>query len=262
MEPAGRQARRHAAEAICSAFRRPSSILDRLSSVEVIQVDEVPWTPGSPLHAPQVLECTYRNRHARHFDVDGPCSKLVVRQDTLKTLDDIQIPELRSDQRPFAAMQQRRNGALRAEQRLSQLDASTELVHDMGKPVEVFRCRIGHDVAILRSADDAPRSQRQASNNDEANISLDDADEKLVERRSTQRARRAESRNSNSLRVNEIVSLRLTTSGRCPSARRRSRRTRSPSESRGLCVSCSAIDPNIIRAHDLRTRKWARIGLD
>jgi hypothetical protein len=59
------------------------------------------------------------------------------------------------------------------------------------------------------------------------------------------RDQRSESRNSNSLRVNEIVSLRFTTSGRCPSARRRSRRTRSPSESRGCCVSCSAIDPNI-----------------
>jgi hypothetical protein len=71
------------------------------------------------------------------------------------------------------------------------------------------------------------------------------ADEQLVKRRCTQRARRAESRNSNSLRVNEIVSARFTTSGRCPSARRRSRRTCSPSWSRGCCVDCSAIDPNI-----------------
>ena len=126
-----------------------------------------------------------------------------------------------------------------------QPNAATEFGHHLGKPVEVLRCQIGHDVAILRSTDYTPRTQRQASNNDEANIGLDDADEKLVERRRTQRARRAESRNSNSLRVNEIVSLRFTTSGRCPSARNLSRRTRSPSESRDCCVRGSAIDPNI-----------------
>jgi hypothetical protein len=130
-------------------------------------------------------------------------------------------------------------------QRLSHLDAATKFGHDMGKPVEVFPCRVGHDVAVLRSADDTSRPQRQASNDDEANIGLDYTDEKLVERRRTQRARRAESRNSNSLRVNEIVSLRFTTSGRCPSARRRSRRTRSPSESGDCCVNCSTICPNL-----------------
>jgi hypothetical protein len=108
---------------------------------------------------------------------------------------------------------------------------ATELGHDMGEPVEVLWCRIGHDVAVLRSPHDAPRPQRQAANDDEVNIRLYEADEKLIERRRTQRARRAESRNSNSLRVSEIVSLRFTTSGRCPSARRRNRRTRSPSRS-------------------------------
>lgn len=192
-----------------------------------------------------MLERAYRDRHARHLDVDGPGLKLTVRQDALETLDDIQIPELCRDKRSFAAVQQRSNGALRAEQRLSQLDVATKFGHDMGEPVEVFRGRIGHDVAILRSADDAPRPQRQASNNDEANIGLDNADEKLVERRRAQRTRRAESRNSNSLRVNEIVSLRFTTSGRCPSARRRSRRTRSPSGSSGCRSRRSAIDLNV-----------------
>jgi hypothetical protein len=69
--------------------------------------------------------------------------------------------------------------------------------------------------------------------------------EKLVERRGAQRARRAESRSSCSLRVSVIVSLRFTTSGRCPSARSRSRRTRSPSRSCDRCSDFSGIEPNI-----------------
>jgi hypothetical protein len=57
-----------------------------------------------------------------------------------------------------------------------------------------------------------------------------------------QRARRAASRNSNSLRVSEIVSLRFTPSGLRPSARSRSRRTRSPSTSGDRSLGCSTIE--------------------
>jgi hypothetical protein len=217
------------------------SIVVRLGGVEVIQIDEITWTPSSPLHPPKVLKRAYCNCHVLHFDLDRPRSKLGVRQDTLKTLDHVQISELCSDQRSFAAAQQRRNGTLGTKQRLPHLDMTTELSRDAGQPIEVLRRRIGHDVAVLCSPYNAPRSQRQAADDDEANILLDEANEKLVERWRTQRARRAESRNSNSLRVSEIVSLRFTTSGLCPSARKRSFRTRSPSGSCDCCMGCSAM---------------------
>jgi hypothetical protein len=157
----------------------------RLSSVEIIQVDKITWTSGSPLHRPKVLKRAYRNRHVGHLDVDRPRAKIGVRQNSLQALDHVQVAELCSDQRSSAAPQQRRNGTLR------------------------------------------------------------EAHEKLVKRGPAQRARRAASRNSNSLRVNKIVSSRFTTSARCPSARNRSRRTRSPSGSCECCSDCSGIDPTL-----------------
>jgi hypothetical protein len=172
--------------------------------------------------------------------------KLGIRQDTLKTLDHVQIADPCGNQRSFAAAQQRRDGTLGAEQRLPQLGVATKLNHDVSESVEVLRHRIGHDVAVFRSPHNTPRSQRQATDDNKANIRLDDANEKLIERRGTQRARRAESRNSNSLRVSEIVSLRFTTSGRCPSARRRERLTRSPSRSWYRCLVRSSINANTI----------------
>jgi hypothetical protein len=202
-----------------------------LSSVEIVQINEVTRAPCGLLHRSKMLKRTYRNRHARHLDVNCPCAKLSVRQDAIETLNHIQIPELCGDQRPFPAAKQGRDGMLRAEQRLTQLDMATTLGYKAGKPIEVFWRRIGHDVAILRSPHDAPRPKRQAANDNEAHIRLNETDEELVERRCAQWARRAASRNSNSLRVKAIVSWRFTTSGRCPSARSRNRRTRSPSGS-------------------------------
>ncbi|HXN39935.1 MAG TPA: hypothetical protein VN892_18025 [Solirubrobacteraceae bacterium] len=87
-----------------------------MSGVEVVQVDEVTWTPGSPLHRPQVIERTYRNLHIRHLDIYSPGSKLRVGQDAVEALDHIQVSELFGDQRSLAATKQRRNGALGAEQ--------------------------------------------------------------------------------------------------------------------------------------------------
>jgi hypothetical protein len=220
------------------------SILVWLSGIEVVQVNKIARTPSSPLHPPKVLEPTYRNRHVCHLDIDRPCSKLGVRRDAVETLNHVQISELRSDQRPLAAAEQSRDGTLGAKQRFPQLDVAAEFSRDAGEPVEVLGRRVGHDVAILRSSHNPPRPQRQTANDDEADIRLNEADEDLVERRRTQRARRAESRNSNSLRVREIVSSRFTTSGRCPSARSRSRRTRSPSGSCDCSLGGSAINSN------------------
>ncbi len=220
---------RRSAKQIADKPARLVSIPIWLSSVEVVQVNEVAWTPSGLLHRPKVIQRAYCNRYTRHLDINCPRAKLSVWQDAIEALNHIQIPELRGDQRPFAAAKQRRDGMLGAEQRLAQLDVATELGYKACKPGEVLRRRVGHDVAILRSPHDAPRSQRQAANDDEADIRLNETDEKLVERRCAQRARRAASRNSNSLRVNAIVSWRFTTSGRCPSARSRCRRTRSPS---------------------------------
>jgi hypothetical protein len=161
-----------------------------------------------------------------------------------ETLDHVEIAELRGDQRSFAAAQQRSDGMLGAEQRLSQLNVATDLSRDAGERVEVIRRRVGHDVTVLRSPYNPPRSERQATDHDEANIRPHEASEKLIKRRSAQRARRAASRNSNSLRVSEIVSLRFTPSGLCPSARSRSRRTRSPSTSGDRSLGCSTIELN------------------
>jgi hypothetical protein len=122
---------------------------------------------------------------------------------------------------------------------------TAERRRNTGERVEILRRRIRHDVAVLRSSHDAPRSQRQAADDHEANIRPQEAHEKLVKRGPAQRARRAASRNSNSLRVNKIVSSRFTKSGRCPSARSRSRRTRSPSRSCECCSDCSGIDPTL-----------------
>ncbi len=63
------------------------SILARLSGVEVVQVDEVTRTPGSPLHRPQVLKRAYRDRKNPSSRIDRLGSKLRVGQDTLDTLD-------------------------------------------------------------------------------------------------------------------------------------------------------------------------------
>lgn len=74
------------------------------------------------------------------------------------------------------------------------------------------------------------------------------AAEKLIEERGAQRARRAASRNSKSLRASKIASSRFTASDRCPSARSRSLRTRSPSRSSTCCVDRSAITSKQYRA--------------
>src|ERR1700689_4980339 len=114
----------------------------------------------------------------------------------------------------------------------------------MGEPVEVLRSWIGHDVAVLRPTHNAPRSQCQATYDYKPDIRLDEMTEQLIKKRCAQRARSVASRNSNSLRVSEIVSSRFTASGRCPSARSRTRRTRSPSTSCTWSFGCSAIKPN------------------
>jgi hypothetical protein len=237
-----------ATERLANADRRPGSILARLSGVEIIQVDEITRTPGGPLHRAKVLKRAYRDRDAGHLDIYCTGSKLGIGQNAVETLDHIQISEPCSDQRSLAAAQQRCDGTLGAEQRLPQLDVTTELNRDAGKGVEVLWRRVGNDVAVLGSPHNAPRPQRQAANDDEANIRLNEPGEKLIEGWCAQRARCAESRSSCSMRVSAIVSLRFTTSGRCPSARSRSRRTRSPSGSCGCCWDCSDIEPKHYRA--------------
>ncbi len=241
--------------------RGPVSILAWLSRVEVIQVDKITWTPGSPLHRPQVLERTYRNRHLCNLDIDRQRSKLRIRQNALQPLNHVQISEPCSDQRSLPTTQQRRDGTLRAEQRLPQLDVTTELSRNMGERVEILQRWIGDDVAVLRSPHHAPRSQRQAANDNEPHICLNEAPEKLIEQRCAQWARRAASRNSNSLRASEIVSSRFTTSGRRPSARSRSRRTRSPSTSCTCCFDRSAIEPNTTAPVTLKTRGGERYAV-
>jgi hypothetical protein len=131
----------------------------------------------------------------------------------------------------------------------------TKPTRNMGEHVEILRCGVGHDVAVLRPPHDTPRSQSQATDDYKPDVSLNEVTEQLIEERRAQRARRAASRNSNSLRVSKIVSSRFTTSGRCPSARSRSRRTRSPSKSRDCCFDCSAIDPNT-------TALWPKLAGD
>jgi hypothetical protein len=191
-----------------------------------------------------MLERAYRDRHVRHLHIDRPHSKLGVRQDALEALDHIQVAEPCSDQRSLTATQQRGDGTLRAKQRFPQLDMSSEFSHNVSKHVEVLRRRVGHDVAVLGPSHHTPRSQRQSADDDKADLRPNEATEKLIEERSTQRARRAASRNSNSLRASKIVSSRFTASGRCPSARSRSLRTRSPCKSSECCVDRSAITPN------------------
>ena len=112
-------------------------VVARLSSIEIIQVDKITWTSGSPLHRPKVLKCAYRNRHVRHLDVDRPRSKLGVRQNSLQALDHVQVTELCSDQRSFAATQQRCNGALGAEQRLPQLHVTAERSRNTGERIQI-----------------------------------------------------------------------------------------------------------------------------
>jgi hypothetical protein len=63
---------------------------------------------------------------------------------------------------------------------LAQLDVASKLGHEPGEPVQVLRRRIGHDVAILRSTYDTPRSERQAADDDEANVRLDKARKQRV----------------------------------------------------------------------------------
>lgn len=127
-----------------------------------------------------------------------------------------------------------------------------ELSHNVSKHVEVLRRRVGHDVAVLGPSHNTPRSQRQSTDDDKTQFRLNEATEKLIKERSTQWARRAASRNSNSLRASKIVSSRFTASGRCPSARSRNRRTRSPSGSLERRVDRSAIEPKHYRAFALK----------
>jgi hypothetical protein len=66
------------------------SIQAWLGGVEVIQVNKVTWTAGSPLHPPKVLKHAYCDCHVCHLDVDCACLKLGVGQYTLETLDHIE----------------------------------------------------------------------------------------------------------------------------------------------------------------------------
>jgi len=188
-----------------------------------------------------MLQCTHWDRHAGQLDIDRTSAKLGVRRDAVEALHHIQIAELRDDQRSLAAAQRRGNGTLRTEQRFAQLDVTTKLDYKPGEPVQVLRHRVGHDVAVLRSAYHAPRSKRQAADEDEPDIRLHEAREQLIEQRTAQRARRAASRNSKSLRVSKMVSLRFTASGRRPSARSRSFRTCSPCESRARVIDVGSV---------------------
>jgi hypothetical protein len=61
------------------------------------------------------------------------------------------------------------------------MDVAAKFHHDVSESVQVLRRRIGHDVAVLRSPHNAPRSQRQATNDDKANVRLDEANEQLIE---------------------------------------------------------------------------------
>jgi hypothetical protein len=57
---------------------------------------------------------------------------------------------------------------------------TTKPNRNMGEHVEVLRSWIGHDVAVLGPAYNAPRSQRQATYDYKPDIRLDEPIEKLV----------------------------------------------------------------------------------
>jgi hypothetical protein len=52
---------------------------------------------------------------------------------------------------------------------------ATQVSKESGEPVQVLWCRIGHDVAVLRSAYHAPRPERQAADDNETDVRLDEA---------------------------------------------------------------------------------------
>jgi hypothetical protein len=60
---------------------------------------------------------------------------------------------------------------------------ATELSGKPSQPVQVLGRAVRHDVAILRPPYDAPRPERQASNEDESNVRMHKADEQLVKGR-------------------------------------------------------------------------------
>jgi len=123
----------------------------------------------------EVLQRAYRDAHPGHLDVDGVRSQLAVGRDAVEPLDHVQISELRGDQCSFAAAKLGGDGTLGAEQRLPQLDVAAKLGDQLGEPVEVVGRRVGHDVAVLRSAYDTPGSERQTADDDEADIRLNEA---------------------------------------------------------------------------------------
>jgi hypothetical protein len=71
---------------LCRPFRSSS----RLVWLGGVEVDEVAWSRGSPLHRAKVLERADRNPHASDLNVDGPLSQLRIRLDPIQALDDIQ----------------------------------------------------------------------------------------------------------------------------------------------------------------------------
>jgi hypothetical protein len=73
-----------------------------------------------------MLQRTHCDHHASQLDIDRVGAKLGVRQDAVEALHDIQIAELRNDQRSLAAAQLRGNGTLRTEQRFALLGVATD----------------------------------------------------------------------------------------------------------------------------------------
>lgn len=82
--------------------------------------------------------------------------------------------------------QERGDRLLGPKERLAKLDMATELGRQGGQFLEIVRLGIGHDVAALRAAHNAPRAERKATDDDKTDFRANEPDEKLVKGRCAQ----------------------------------------------------------------------------
>lgn len=138
--------------------RRLGSVLLRLSGVEIFEVNEVTRAPRRPLHHPEMLQRTDRDRHTGHLELDRLRLQLGIGQYAFQALNDIEIADVGGNEGSPTAVEQRRDGALGSEQGRVEMDASAQVRDEVRQPVEILGCGIGHDVTIIRPSQHTPRA--------------------------------------------------------------------------------------------------------
>lgn len=109
---------------------------------------------------------------------------------------------------------------------------------DFGDPFEILGVRCNDDIHVLRSSEDSPCVEGEATHEDELDACLGESAEKLIEGRLGQ-VRRAAPVNRISWWLSAMPSARFTLIGRAASLRRRSRRRASASAAAFLALSAS-----------------------